>query len=82
MKLLYRAEEASEVLGCGRTKIYELIARGELESVRIDSLRLIPAESLVAYVERLRAEADHDEPATSGAAPRLSALDGGRASQK
>jgi hypothetical protein len=37
--------------------MFELIARGEIESVKIGRLRKIPADALAAYVERLRAGA-------------------------
>ena len=53
--LLHTPEAAAERLQCGRTKIYELMASGELESVTIGRLRRIPDAELVAYVERLRA---------------------------
>lgn len=51
--LLHRIPEAGEVLGIGRTKVYELLEAGELASVKIGKRRLIPHESLVAYVARL-----------------------------
>ena len=56
-KLLLTASEAAEVLGIGRTKVYELLRVGAIESVRVGGSRRIPAEALHAYVEWLRAEA-------------------------
>jgi excisionase family DNA binding protein len=53
-KLLLRPEEAAEVIGVGRSKIFELIRLGALESVRIGACRRIPAVALRAYVEALR----------------------------
>lgn len=53
-KLLLTAEEAGEVLSIGRTAIYELMARGLLESVSIGRSRRIPARALSEFVERLR----------------------------
>jgi len=53
-RLLLKIEEAGTVLGVGRTKIFELVAGGQLESVRIGRARRIPAESLVAFVEGIR----------------------------
>ena len=38
-----------------RTKVYELLRNGELESVRIGASRRIPAAALADYVEQLRA---------------------------
>ena len=43
-----------ERLSLGRTKVKELVACGELESVKIDRSRRVVAESVDAYVERLR----------------------------
>ena len=53
-KLLFTPSEAAAVLGIGRSKIYELLNDGQLRSVRIDRCRRIPADELVALVERLR----------------------------
>jgi excisionase family DNA binding protein len=51
----------SEVLETGavsnRTKLYELLAAGELKSWREGKRRLIEAESLYAYVSRKLSEA-------------------------
>jgi len=54
-RLLLRPEEAADVLGIGRSKLYDLLATGEIESVHIGSCRRIPVEGLHSYVERLRA---------------------------
>jgi excisionase family DNA binding protein len=53
-KLLLRPDEAAEALGIGRSKLYELMATGEVESVFIGSCRRVPMEVLHAYVRRLR----------------------------
>jgi excisionase family DNA binding protein len=42
---------------CGLTKVYSLIANGELESYRDGRSRLITVASIEAYVERKLAEA-------------------------
>jgi excisionase family DNA binding protein len=55
-KLLLSAEEASQVIGVGRTKVYELLRCGHIESVRIGRCRRIPHDALKAYVKRLRDE--------------------------
>ncbi|MFJ5534483.1 excisionase family DNA-binding protein [Streptomyces sp. NPDC093261] len=52
--LLLTVEEAARRLGIGRTTCFGLIASGELESVKVGSLRRIPADALAAYVARLR----------------------------
>ena len=59
-KLLYRINEAAEVSSISRSRLYELIANGELESVKLGSTRLIPHDALEAFVARLR------EPARTG----------------
>ena len=53
--LLVTAEQAATSLSICRTKVYELLRNGELESVRIGTSRRIPAAALAEYVERLRA---------------------------
>jgi excisionase family DNA binding protein len=60
--LLYRVREAAAMLGLGPSKTWELIARGELESVKIDGARRVPHEAIVSYVRRLR-EGGGDAPA-------------------
>jgi excisionase family DNA binding protein len=41
VRLLYRPEEAAAVLGLGRTKVYELMASGELRSVKVGGARRV-----------------------------------------
>lgn len=53
--LLLRPEEAAEQLGLGRAAIYQRLATGEIESVKIGRARRIPAAALQDYVARLRA---------------------------
>jgi excisionase family DNA binding protein len=53
-KLLLTAEETAELLGIGRTKVYELMRLGLIESVKIKGSRRIPTEAVRNYVERLR----------------------------
>ncbi len=52
--LLLTANEAAEAIAIGRSKVYELIMSGELESVRIGGCRRVPADALVQFVARLR----------------------------
>lgn len=42
----YRPEQVSKITGLGRTKIFGLLASGELESVKIGRSRIILARSL------------------------------------
>lgn len=52
--LLLTPEQAAERLGVGRSKVYELIGTGELESVKIGRLRRVPVDALTTFVESLR----------------------------
>ena len=54
-KLLYKPEEAAKALGIGRSKIYALMATGQLESVLVGGSRRIPLEALHAFIEQLLA---------------------------
>ncbi len=55
-KRLYRPGEAAAALGVSRAKIYELLATGELGSVKIGVSRRIPSVDLDIFVSRLRSE--------------------------
>lgn len=55
-KLLHAIHEAQDVIGVGRTSIYELARQGELEMVKLRGRSLITDASLEALVERLRAK--------------------------
>jgi excisionase family DNA binding protein len=51
--------EAARALGIGRSKLYELLQTGVLESVHIGACRRIPTEAVNALVASLRgAEVD------------------------
>ncbi|MEU2506096.1 helix-turn-helix domain-containing protein [Streptomyces sp. NPDC007863] len=45
-------EEAARRLGIGRTKLYEYVSAGEIASVKIGSLRRIPAEAVNDFLTR------------------------------
>jgi len=53
-KLLVSAEEAAAILSLGRSKIFELLAAGTLESLTVGRRRLIPRQALTEFVERQR----------------------------
>lgn len=55
MKLLYSIEEAAKLLSVGKRKVEALVADGEVETVLIGRRRLVPAEALTDYIERLKA---------------------------
>ena len=50
-RLLLRIPEAAETLGIGRTKIYEMIATGELPTVRFGRAVRISVSTLQKWVE-------------------------------
>lgn len=52
-KLLYRVPEAAELIGVGRSRLYELLASGDIASVRVGRSRLIPADALESFAARL-----------------------------
>ncbi len=45
-KLAYRVDEACDVLGIGRTSLYELAKNGELKFIRIAGRTLVPRSEL------------------------------------
>ncbi len=53
-KLLLTPEEAAKAVAVGRSKLYELLRAGEIESVRIGTSRRIPRPALEEFVGRLR----------------------------
>ena len=52
-RLLYRVPEVALILNISRSKVYELFASGELESVKIDRIRLVRSSDLLAHVDQL-----------------------------
>lgn len=56
-RLLPTPTEAAQTLGIGRSKMYELLMAGVVESVLIGTARRVPADALNAYVRRLRQRA-------------------------
>lgn len=53
--LLLTVEEAGAALGVGRTLMFELIARGDIRTVRVGRLRRVRPDDLDAYVAALGA---------------------------
>jgi excisionase family DNA binding protein len=52
--LLLTPTEAARALGIGRSKLYQLLQAGALESVHIGACRRIPADALADFVGTLR----------------------------
>ena len=51
-KLLYRAEEAADLLSISRTAVFNLIRSGDLPGIKIGGRRRIPRASIDDYIER------------------------------
>jgi excisionase family DNA binding protein len=52
--LIIRIPDACRMIGVGRSKLYELLAAGEIEAVKIGARRLILLASLREFVEANR----------------------------
>jgi excisionase family DNA binding protein len=52
-KLLLKVEEAAHLLSLSRKKVYDLMRRGELASLKIGGSRRIPLTALHAFIARL-----------------------------
>jgi excisionase family DNA binding protein len=64
MASLLTPDQAAGKLQIGRSRLYELLATGQIESVKIGALRRIPDDAVDAYIEKLRAgRADDPVPA-------------------
>ncbi|ANY21140.1 Helix-turn-helix domain protein [Tsuneonella dongtanensis] len=50
-----RVNDAARMIGVGRTKLYELISSGELETVKLGKATRVTTASLHELVERHRA---------------------------
>ena len=57
VKLLLTPTDAAQALGIGRSKLYELMRAGVVESVLIDTSRRIPTAALERYVQSLLRDA-------------------------
>lgn len=49
--LLCSINEATKLLGIGRTSIYSLLNSGDLESIQIGTRRLVKVDSIKAFIE-------------------------------
>jgi excisionase family DNA binding protein len=58
MSTLLTIPEVADELALSRSTIYELVASGRLETVRIGRARRVPRAALDAFVERLRSVDD------------------------
>jgi hypothetical protein len=55
--LRVRVNVAARMIGLGRTKLYELIGNGEVETIKVGKATLVTTASLSAMIERRRNQA-------------------------
>ena len=55
-RLAYGIEEAVNAVGLSRSRLYELIAAGEIAVCKVGRRTIIPATELTAFLERHRVE--------------------------
>jgi excisionase family DNA binding protein len=49
--------EAARIIGCGRSKLYEIISTNELPVIKLGRRSLVPVAALRAFVEAKMTEA-------------------------
>jgi excisionase family DNA binding protein len=52
---LHHVESVMERLGLGRSKVFELMAKGQLRSVKVGRRRLVSEQALIDFISRLDA---------------------------
>ena len=58
LRVLFTVEEAAHALGIGRTRMFELIHIGAVETVLIGRLRRVPVDALHAFIADPRMSPD------------------------
>jgi len=51
-RIFYRVSEISELIGCSKSKAYELVHSGAIPSILIGSLLRVPRSALEAFTKR------------------------------
>lgn len=51
-RMLLRPTECADALGCSRAKVYELLSRGELPSIRVGGRLRVPVKMLQQWIDR------------------------------
>lgn len=64
--VLLKPEEAAEAMRISRSRVYEMLASGQLRSISLGRSRRIPAQAVRDLVERLQVE-QAPEPELAGA---------------
>jgi excisionase family DNA binding protein len=68
-KLLLRPDEVAELLGVGRSKVYALLAKGDLPSVRLGCSVRVPANQLKDWLARHMSTSDGPPAERDGSRP-------------
>jgi excisionase family DNA binding protein len=55
-RLMLRPAEAADAIGVSRSKAYELIAEGQIPSVKLGGCVRVPVAALQAWIDRQLAE--------------------------
>ncbi len=63
-RLLLKPSEAAELLGIGRSRVYELLSAGVIPSIRIGTSVRVPLDSLRAWIASQTDDAASEELAT------------------
>lgn len=53
-RITVRIKEACRITGIGRSKLYELIAAGEISVIKVGAITLVPIESLQSSLDSRR----------------------------
>jgi len=51
-RIFYRVSEISDLIGCSKSKAYELVHSGAIPSTRIGSLLRVPRSALEVFIKR------------------------------
>ncbi len=55
-RIFYRVSEIADLIGCSKSKAYDIVASGAIASTRIGTLLRVPRSALEAFVERATRE--------------------------
>jgi excisionase family DNA binding protein len=58
-RLAVTVPQAAEMLGLGRTKVWQLVRRGRLRSLRVGKRVLVPVRELERFLTEAMAEAEN-----------------------
>jgi len=56
LPMLFTVEQVAQILGIGRSTVFQLIKNDHIESIRLGRSRRIPVDAMQNYVDELRAE--------------------------